>query len=430
MSCELKNCTFPGNPSENVRDMLSGVFSKLLWLLRVFYSAIDRFYWDNGFSKAASLAYTSLLSLVPLLALGFGILASFAISGQYVPGVREFIFKQFVPNNQAVDAVLGYIGEFSEAISSLNAVVIGALVVTSLLLINSIEYVLNETWQVFEPRPIAHRIAIFSSILLIGPVLILSSYYFIKFRLEPFLMEVPFGGYLTTMYHTVLPFVIDFAAFSCLYYLVPHAPVKVRSALFGAFWGALLFNFAKSGFAMYLEDFPSYDRIYKTLSAIPISLFWLYLAWTIVLFGAELCYQAQHLPKKGRAWKRSLLSVGDGQLLLAFQAVIAISRSFTKGGRLPNELELAESLGCSGVVLKPTLDRMERAGIVIRGDSHDRPLSLGKSPEAVKLADVKEALITGAEQVRFSKELGQVFKTFGCNESCSLAEVLKASSDE
>src|SRR5690606_13969023 len=113
---------------------------------------------------------------------------------------------------------------------------------------------------------------------------------------------------------------------------------------------------AKEGYAVYIVRFSSYNAIYTTLAAIPISLFWLYIGWTVVLFGAELSYQAQYLPHQGKIWKRSVLSVGDARLLLAVQSLVIITRAFVRVGKLPNDIELAETLGCSTVVLKPALD--------------------------------------------------------------------------
>ena len=383
---------------------------ELRWLVRVLLATGDRFYWDNGFSRAASLAYTSLASLVPAIALAFGILASFAVSNQHIPQVREFLLKQFVPNSQVVDRVIVYLTEFSDAISSLNVLVIGFLVITSLLLINSVEYVLNETWQVFEARPIAHRLAIFSSIILIAPVLLISAFYFTKFRVEPLLFEIGMGR-LESLYQALLPFFIDFSAFLLLYYLVPKAPVRFRSALFGACVAGILFHLAKAGFAFYLVKFSSYDKIYQTLAVIPVSLLWLYLAWTIVLFGAEASYQAQYLPRSGKVWRRSVLSVGDARLVLAVQSLVLVAKAFLMGDKPYNSIDLAEKLGCSSVVLRPALNALEKAGIISHSDSRDMSIMLMRSPDKIALRDIKEALFGDRAAIYFSAELGRFY---GC----------------
>lgn len=395
------------------------LIGEVRWLFRVIVSSADRFYWGNGFSKAASLAYTTLLSLVPITALAFGLLASFAVSSEKLPEIRRFIFSQFVPSMEAVDSVLHYLGEFSAISSSLNILVAAFLVITAGILINSIEHALNEIWQVYEARSLSSRVGIYSAVIVVAPILAVSAYYFGKFRVGEFVSDdgQAWIWYLNAIYTAVLPFLIDFVAFFSLYYLVPRAPVQVRSAIFGAFLGGVLFGLAKGGFAVYVERFSSYYTIYQTLAAIPIFLFWLYLAWTIVLFGAEASYQAQYLPRYGKLWKRSVMSVGDAGMVLATQALVMIAEAFLAGQRLPNDIEAAEALGCSTVVLKPALDALEREGILARGDSRDSPLILLKSPETIALSEIREALFSSRKSINYPREMGRMFQAFELSES-------------
>src|SRR4051812_43098609 len=100
---------------------------ELRWCTRVIFSSCDRFYWDNGFTKAAALAYSTLLSLVPVMALGFSILASFVAQNENIPELRNFILRflrQFAPTTSASDTVLDYLTDFSHTISSLNELAI------------------------------------------------------------------------------------------------------------------------------------------------------------------------------------------------------------------------------------------------------------------------------------------------------------------
>ncbi len=420
---------------EEVRELLSkpkGFFQWLYDELRYFFRAVlssaDRFYWDNGFSKAASLAYTTLLSLVPAITLVFGIFSSFAVSNQYVADVRKFIFKQFVPDLQTVDTVIEYLTVFSQSISSLNALVISFLVLTCILLLNSIEYALNEVWQVHEPRSIAHRVQIFCAIILIFPALLISgTYFFASLQVEPYLNFLPTSRFWEVAYRALFPFLIDFSAFTLLYYLVPKAPVRFRSAVFGAVIAAALFGIAKSVFAAYIERFSSYSTVYGTVAGIPIFLFWLYCAWTIVLFGAECSYQAQYLPRTGKLFKRGVMSIGDGRLLLVVQALVMIARAFNEGRKPPSDLEICEALGCSSVVLKPALDALESDGIVSRGDSRDAPLTFLRAPDKIKLVDLREALFKSGRAIYYPEQVSKVFGLFVRNDEIqnkTLADIL------
>jgi membrane protein len=402
------------------------LLERICWLGRVFISSASRFYWDDGFSRAASLAYTSLLSLVPLTVVAFGLLASFATSTEYIGRAREFIFKQFVPDNQFVSDVLAYIENFSAAASQFNVTFVLFLVVTALLLVNSIEYALNATWQVFEPRPWSQRLAVFSAILLVAPPLVLSGYYFYeKFAHSDFLTET---GVMSLIYRAVLPYFFDWIAFLALYFLVPKAPVRFWNACFGGLVAAVLFNLAKAGFAIYLRDFASYSTLYKSIAAVPVSLVWLYLSWIILLFGAEVSYQSQYLPRVGNLFKQSVLSIGDARMMLAIQSLVLIESAFSQGRDLPSDIELAEKLGCSTVVLKPTIDSLEKAGIVTRGDSREMPITLLKSAERISIAEVRDALFGARVALHYPEAMARLFSSLAGGqglEKISLAQLVE-----
>lgn len=389
-------------------------FELLHWVYRVIVSSIERFYWGNGFSRAASLAYTSLLSLVPITFVVFGFLASFTRSNEDLPKVREFIFKQFIPNQATASIILEKLTEIDKTLNDPNfstfAIVFFAI--TALLLINSIEYALNEIWQVYEVRSIAQRLSIFCAILVITPVLAISAYYTTKIRVEPILLGFGFLESWTHLLDHIFSFSIDLIAFFILYFLVPKAPVRVSSAAFGAFLVAVLFNIAKYYFALYIVEFSSYDKIYGALAAIPIFLFWLYLSWSVILFGAELSFQFQYLPRIGRLWKKQVTSVGDGALLLACQSLVLVTRAFTKGEKLPSEQELTAALGCSSIVLRPALDALKRSGMLCQGDTREMPLVLQRSPDTIFLSEIRNALYHDKQPIRCAGEVSTFFRAF------------------
>ncbi|MGI6524242.1 MAG: YihY/virulence factor BrkB family protein [Bdellovibrionota bacterium] len=395
------------------------VFSRAVtgmrWVFRVISSAADRFYWDNGFSKAASLAYTSLFSLVPFITLIFGILASFALSEEYVAVVEEFIIRNFVPADGVGIQLNEFLQNVRVNVSALNLPMLVFFIVSSILLINTIENAINETWQVFEARSWSHKIGAFSSIILITPILILSVYVFVTLRIEPLLEK--FGAQslhsiVHPLYNYLVPFLLMFAAFACLYYMIPKASVKFSAVVFGALFTSLVFVCAYWAFAIYIEKNASYEKLYGAIAAIPIFLFWLYIFWTIVLLGAEVTYQAQYLPLKGKAWKRSIYSMGDGQIVLAMQALVIICRSFLNGEKMPNYVEISDKLGCSSLMLKPTFYKLEHAGIISCSDIGDKRITLMRNPEKILLSEIKTILFGEGAAMRYPVEIGSAFYAF------------------
>lgn len=416
----------PASPSSVAVRTGRWFFEDLHWLVRVFRSAMERFYWDGDFSKAAALAYTTLFSLVPVLVLLFAILATVATSQQHLPGLQEFLFRQFVPSSEVVDAFIAQLSLVRDRMAGLNEIVLLVVVVSVFILINSIEGVLNEVWQVYEPRTLSQRLQIYSAIVVVAPILALSGYWFVSLRLRDFLDDISLlRGLVDFAYRQLIPFLIDTAAFASLFYLVPRAAVRFSSALAGAAVAAVLLGFAKWGFAVYIEDFASYNKVYGTLAGVPVFLFWLYLMWVTILFGAEVSYQAQHLPRVGSLWKRSVSTVGDGALLLAVQALSLIARRFSRGERLPNDLELAEALGVSYVVLKPVLVSLMQGGFIARSEGREGALSLLRSPELIRVDELLQLLFDGRRTVEATEELSEVFTALRDRREVTLADLLK-----
>jgi membrane protein len=411
-----------------VKEQVRASALEVRWLFRVLLSSCDRFYWDNGFSKAAALAYTSLLSLIPFTALCFGIVAAFMQTPESMTDIQQFLFRQFMPGSTALEGLGPYIQQFAENMRSLNIVVLVTLVLTSLLLLNSIEYTLNEVWQVFEPRPITERLAIFCAIIVLIPFFAISGYY-TSTKVEPLFADL---GLLSTVYRDAVPFLIDFLAFVALYYLVPKAPVKIVPAAVGAFVASVLFGSAKHWFAFYLIRFATYERVYETIAIVPIFLFWLYISWLVVLFGAEISFQCQHLPRVGKVWKRTLMACGDGTMVLAVQVLSLVARAFKNGEAAPNEIEVAERLGCSSVLLKPALDSLQRSGILMRGDGREMPLLLMRAPESITVADIHEAIFKKRTGMFLGAEMRKLYECFSGAahaDQVTLAQLVSESSD-
>ncbi len=409
--------------------------AELKWILRVIYSSCNRFYWDNGFSKAAALAYTTLFSLVPVTVFGFGILASVVLANQnLLESVRGFIIRQFVPSSAGADEVLQYLKTFSDQVMTLlrfeeetfrvSVFALVFLVISCLVLINTIEYTLNLVWQVFEPRTMAHRISVLCTIIVVIPVLATSAFFtsiFINRQISPYAL-------LDTTYNRLVPFLIDCVVFAVVYYLVPKAPVRLRSALFGAILAAVLFDLAKYGFSVYIARLSSYQQIYGTVSTIVIFLFWLYLSWTIILIGAEFSFQAQYLPRNGPLVKRTFMSVGDGRLLLALQTLIIVGKAFIEGGKLPGDLDLAERLNCSSLVLRPILAELKKAGIITQSDSREAGIALARHPARISLNELVELFFRHGHFVNFPAQLSTTFGMLALDQdltSKSLADILE-----
>ncbi|WP_208293534.1 virulence factor BrkB family protein [Zophobihabitans entericus] len=263
----------PSNPKLKHINHTSRTFISLL---------IKRIDSDRLTTTAAGLAYTTILALVPLITVIFFLLAAFPMFSDVSVVFKDFIYSNLVPT--AGETIQQYLEQFIANSNKMTVFGICGLMVTSLLLIRSIDNALNLIWKTQRKRSIFYNLAIYWTVLTLGPILIgasiaVSSYIFSMTWLSETVSSI---GLLK-----LLQFMISVLGFWLLYCIVPTEPIPMKESLIGAIVAAALFELGKRAFTLYVTSFPTYQLIYGVLASIPILLVWIYFSWCIVLFGAE-----------------------------------------------------------------------------------------------------------------------------------------------
>lgn len=249
--------------------------------LKLLWRRIDE---DHMTTLAGNLAYVSLLSLVPLVAIVFALFAAFPMFSDVSQTLRHFVFANFLPATG--DVIQRYIEQFVANSNRMTAVGACGLIVTSLLLMYSIDSALNTIWRSKVLRPHIYSFAVYWMILTLGPLLAGASLVLSSYLLSlSWAQEV--NGAIDNLLR-IFPLILSWLTFWLLYSIVPTTRVPNRDAVIGALVAALLFELGKKGFALYITTFPSYQLIYGVLSVIPILFVWVYWTWCIVLLGAEI----------------------------------------------------------------------------------------------------------------------------------------------
>lgn len=338
---------------------------------------------ENIPSVAAALTYTSLLALVPLIAIAVAVLAAFPVFDDVRAQAQEFLFGNFLPDVGL--AVQDHITRFVDQTAQLTAVGVGGLAVTALLMLWTIEQAFNEIFRVAHPRPLMARLLMYWTVLTLGPFLIGVSF--------------SISGYLATAGRDVLsaervedvgtrlswllPYLLTLTAFGLLYMAVPNRRVAFRDALIGAVVAAALFAALRYGFLLFMSNVGTYQTVYGALAALPLFLLWMYLSWWVVLVGAVL---TATLPEwRMRRGAQLAGGAGEARLALTLDILAALGRTH-RFGRGLSRYRLMALTAAPEDTLVAALDQLTEVHVVTRSAEGD--WMLARPLEAMTLNDV------------------------------------------
>jgi membrane protein len=243
-----------------------------------------RFQEERATQTAGSLAYTSLLSMVPLITVALAIASAFPAFSNAIDTLQTFLFDNVLPDAPGLDAVTEQIDSFTRNAGRLTAIGIIGFMVTAVMLMLTIDSALNRIFRVQRRRSLARNVFIYGAVLTLGPVLIGVSLSMTMGLAGALGLETP--GVMVRELLRSLPFLFTCAALALLYGVVPACRVELRHALIGGIVAGIGFEVAKRAFAFYLHQVPTYALIYGAFATIPLFLIWLYVSWVVVLAGA------------------------------------------------------------------------------------------------------------------------------------------------
>ena len=345
--------------------------------------------------RAMSLVYTTLLSLVPFLAVAFSVLKAFGAHHALEPLLARALAPLGEQGESVSRQVIGFVDNLEVGV--LGVVGVLGLLYTAVSLVGKIEEALNHVWRVRHPRPLVRRLSDYLSAILVGPVLVFAALAlnasarssWLGQRLQE--MPVPVVGPLVSgLGGHLLPVLVLSVGFTALFRFLPNTPVPLRSAAVGGVSAALLWQVAGAAFTAFVVQSPGRAAIYSGFAILVVFLIWLYVAWCIVLAGAAAAYCHQHpATELARALHRGRSPAARERLALG--ALAEVTRRHL-AGRPPARIgELAGRLHAPADVLDELVDELVRRGIVIRA-AEPRGLCLGRPPEQVAVADVLEAV--------------------------------------
>ncbi|MDP1573571.1 MAG: YihY family inner membrane protein [Coxiellaceae bacterium] len=267
---------------------------KINSFFRVF---IRRFFEDLVAVRAASLAFTTLLSIVPLFIFIFYLLSFFPTLTAAGNQLEKLIVTHFVANS--AHAILDQLRAFLANVQHLSWLNMVALAFTSWLLIFNMVDAVNGVWHVKMTKFSALALIFYWIVLSVLPIifalLLLASSYLMSL---PIVSIVEKTSFVQALLLIVLPLLLEWLTFSLFHFLMPSCVVQWRYAAIAGLTTTIAFELAKSGFVQYLRYFPTYQLVYGALASIPIFFIWVFLTWLIIIASALLCDLLQKSAKK------------------------------------------------------------------------------------------------------------------------------------
>lgn len=259
----------------------------LLAPFRLIGRVARRYRGERSTHMAASLAFTTVLGLVPMMAGALALISILPFGSGLGAAVETFLLANLLPD-KAGAVITKYVMQFAAKAERLTWIGLVVMSVTALMQMLTIEHAFNGIWQVRTPRPFWRRLLLHTLTLLLGPVVFGATLAAMTYLLTLSLGLVADPGWIEVALFRGLPILFMVAVFAVLYWAVPNRPVERGHALLGGVFAAMCFVGMQKLFGLYVSHFAAYTVIYGAFAAVPIFLIWLYLSWTVILIGAYL----------------------------------------------------------------------------------------------------------------------------------------------
>jgi membrane protein len=361
-------------------------------LLRYPYALAHDIARGNLTLRAMSLVYTTLLSVVPLLALAFSVLKGLGYHRTLEPLLLQFLEPMGSKGPELSAQIMRFVDNTrGDVLGSLG---VAFLLYTAISMIQKVEESFNSVWRVAEPRSIARRITEYLSILIIGPALIIPAIGIMAALGNNSVVKAiadiePFGSLLAGL-GVITPYILVIGVFTFLYGFVPNTRVRLRAALIGGLVAGFLWVASGMLFASFVGSAKSTLVIYAGFAIVILALTWLHISWLILLVGAQLAFYVQHPQclRPGTTTEHLTASLAER---LALSIMYLIGRDFAQSVSKNYTLNsLAERLFIAATTLTPLLRRLERAGLILVTDSER--LIPGRDLENIALIDILDAV--------------------------------------
>jgi len=357
--------------------------------------------------QAMALAFETLLSLAPLLAVVFSLLKAFGVHNRMEPALAEALAPLGEKGQEITDHLIGFVDKMSA--SALGSVGLITLFITVLSLMSTIEDSFNHVWRVKSPRRLARRFSDYLSAIVVGPVLVFAAVTITATLQNNAIVHAlaslqAFGAVILFLLR-LIPYITLWGAFTFVYIFIPNTRVRLSSALVGGLVAALLWQTVGWGFAVFVTSSTRYYVIYSSFAILLLFLLWLHVGWMIVLLGAQVAYAHQYIHFYQR--EHDLLAQStSGREKLALQLLVLIGRNFYQGLDPINVLELSNRMRLPAGVIKELLQMLTQTRVLI-SLADEESFVLGRDPQSISIKEILDSVRNGGKKANLLSDGNQ-----------------------
>lgn len=357
--------------------------------LRVPILALDHFFADNGTIRAAALTYTTLLAFVPMLAFAFASLRGLG----FADDLFEILLRQLGPvfDPEIRDRLYSYVTRVN--VKTLGTTGLAAFLFSAVLTLNTIEKSLNAIFEVRQQRPLVRKFTDYFSILFLTPLLLgITISATALFQVRDFLASLGSYWILTggaELLLKMVPMLASIVLFTLVLIVIPNTHVRLKPAVLGGIVGGVLWFFLQWAYVSFQVGFSRYEAIFGTLAQLPILMVWIYFAWCILIYSAELTALVG-----GRRIRLDHSGKPSAQLISAEIALRIMTAMATRAQtrQPPWKLDnLAKRLDTSPEILKTAVNCLQGKGLIAEA-AESGGLLLSRNSAAISAMEIVDAV--------------------------------------
>ncbi len=384
------------------------VFSFFVRQVRIFLIAIRGFNEDKIQLRASALSFYTLLSIVPILALVFGISQGFGLK-DYLNNVLE---ERFQEHQDMLNVLLGFVDKYLGRINQGFITGIGLIILfwSVMKVLGNIESSFNNIWQIKKSRMFTRKFTDYISLLIIAPLLLIISSSFNVSRLQGISDSIPFLHYLDSVLKfvvTVLSFTLIWFVFTLIYIVIPNTKVRFIPALIAGIIAGTMFQLLQWGYVNFQSLLSGYGAVYGTFAALPLFMLWLEASWLIVLLGAEISFAYQNAVHYEQEAEGVNVSPKDQRILMLL-VTKKIIRNFIESKPAMNAAEIASQLGIPVRLVREVIYILLNARIItetVDPEAREVAYQPAIDPSRITVSFVIDTLDKQGQQLTLDQEL-------------------------